>query len=76
MCFNYNIFVAKYYVLSHFVTILNNYIMFLWECIGIFAKFWWKYLEYLKLSAIKQKAAVSNTRYLSRTLGEEVPADT
>lgn len=48
--------------------------MFLWVCIEIFAKFWWKYLKYLKLSAIKQKAAVSNTHCLSRTLDEEVPA--
>ncbi len=37
--------VSEYYKLSHFVTILNNYIMFWLECIEIFTFFIWKYPE-------------------------------
>lgn len=40
-----NNYVAFYYNLSHFVTILNNYNMFRLDCIGIFAKYWWEFLE-------------------------------
>ena len=58
--------VSEYYKLSHFVTILNNYIMFWLECIEIFTFFIWKYPE--GYAGCAKKTAETNPQFSFRAL--------